>query len=384
MKKFKGFLRLASVALALAGGVAAAMTPQERSALDLSGYHVNNPTVALFDVPTRRAYLATTQDAMLRKRITALRAGPNCAAAMAMPVISGALFTPKFYEDRAAWQQAATIYHGFEDTVDQLAAGALVANDDRHGICVLTMLQHWAEQRAFLDFTPETSGIQTWFQIESSLTAAALSYMQVRDSIAGMDTEKKTIENWLFAVAKMHLARQGGADGSCCNNHFYRRALYAEIIGVLTRDDALFRIGVSAVYSALSDSNADGALRLEMARGANAAKYQVYATMYLVTIAQIAKLQGYDLYQLSDGDRSLDTIIGYSLAVLRSPDHAAADAGTADQNTEFAQEDQYLVWLEMLADHPAYKDSVAEFLKDKRPSYNRSLGGDITLYFYKN
>ena len=54
MKKLKGFLRLASVALALAGGVAAAMTPQERSALDLSGYHVNNPTVALFDVPTRR------------------------------------------------------------------------------------------------------------------------------------------------------------------------------------------------------------------------------------------------------------------------------------------------------------------------------------------
>lgn len=60
------------------------------------------------------------------------------------------------------------------------------------------------------------------------------------------------IDKWMVMVAKRHMSYKGGADGSCCNNHFYRRAVYAAIIGVLNKDDDLFRFGISAIYSALS------------------------------------------------------------------------------------------------------------------------------------
>jgi poly(beta-D-mannuronate) lyase len=265
--------------------------------------------------------------------------------------------------------------------VSRLAASQFVAADTIHGQCLLRLLGHWADEKAFLDLNFTGLGLQTWFQTEGSLLAAALAYSMVRDDVSGMEAEKRRIEAWLVAATRHHLSRKGSEEGSCCNNHFYRRAAYAAMVGVLVGDDELFRIGVSAVYSALSEATPDGALPREMKRGNLAALYQNYATMHLVFIAQIARMQGYDLFAIEANGRRLDDIVGMALRVLKDPSAVAGHSGVPIQAHEFTSRRQYLSWLELLPAISSRAQEASSILAAHRPLYNRSLGGFLTLYF---
>lgn len=166
--------------------------------------------------------------------------------------------------------------------------------------------------------------------------------LRVRDTIANHETEKARIDDWLNRSAHRHLAFQGWPQ-SCCNNYLYRRAVYAAMIGVLTSDDSLFQVGISAVLSALSDSRASGALPLEMARGRKAALYQNYATMHLALIAKIASRQGYNLYEIKYQGRTLSTVIGMTELVLNDSDVVFAEGVNVRQDDSFREKSS--IWL---------------------------------------
>lgn len=325
--------------------------------------------------------LATTTDPVLRAEFDLLRRGISCHSLRDLPVISEKLHIPKLHMDPAGWRKASSIFRAFEDAVSQLAGAQFVADDQYHGVCLLELLAHWADESAFLQFTDPKDELQVWFQTESSLFAAAFAYSIVRDEVPSMSAEKIRIETWLNRAAWLHLSYAGGADGSCCNNHYYRRAVYAAMIGVLTEDNDLFRIGVAALYSALTSANDVGALGPEMSRGSFAVHYQNYATMYLVYLAQIVSRQGYDLYGVSDHGHDLNQIIAFTLHTLDRPDAVIPFAGPKKQDMDFLDDGQYFSWLELL---PAGSDNAvhAKALRDfHRPIYNRSLGGFATLYF---
>lgn len=360
---------------------ASAMPVKERLLLDLSAYTVTDTDAGYFDVAKRRKDLTRTNDHMLLRQIYDLNDLDPCDESRQLPVVDGKVVLPPFYEDRDGWKKAALPFQQFEDTVSKLAGRQLVAPDSGAGTCLLDMLDRWAAAEAFLDISKEVSGLQTWFQTESSIFAAALSYSIVRDDFKSYPKLKGRIEKWLVAAAKNHLLYEGGKGGTCCNNHFYRRALYATTIGILTRDDELFRFGISAVYSALSDSSADGALKLEMGRKQFAAKYQVYAAMHLALIAQLAARQGYDLYALEFEGRKLGPIMDFALANMLRPESAADAADTPNQDETFLDDSQYFTWLEILAADPRWADAAQALLVAHRPTYNRSLGGYLTLYY---
>ncbi|MBB5755153.1 alginate lyase family protein [Prosthecomicrobium pneumaticum] len=358
-----------------------ALLPEERARLDLSVYRVKDRAAGYFDVKARRAALLQTRDHLLRRLMADIRKFDACPAARGLTVIAGDKMTPRFYDDRDGWRLAASPYHTFEDAMSRLAARQLVAPESGAGDCLLDVLVRWAQARAFLSFAVERSRLQTWFQIESSLFAAAFAYSIVRDDVPGRDEDKAEIERWLVAAAKNHLRPPGDVAGSCCNNHFYRRALYSAMIGVLTGDDYLFRLGVSAVYSAIADSAVNGALPLEMKRQQYAARYQVYATMALVFIAEVAARQGYDLYSISGGDRSLSTVVDFSVAAMLNPEAAAEPAKWPGQDDTFLEDRQFYGWLELVGRKRRWQDAANALLASERPSYNRALGGFVTLYF---
>jgi poly(beta-D-mannuronate) lyase len=378
-------LALFGLAVSLSSGLMTpavlAMTIEDRAELDLSAYAVTNPSAGFFDVAARRAKLATTTDHLLLREIADIKAMTPCATADQIPVMDGSKPIPAFYEDRDGWKAAITPYQDFEDTVSKLAAQDVVAPESGAGLCMLKLLKRWADGNALKKVDPKVSGLQTWFQIESTLFAAALSYSVVRDDITGHTADMRKVEAWMAAVARRHLASKGAKDGTCCNNHFYRRALYAATIGVLISDDELFRTGISAIYSALSDADVSGALPLEMKRQQFAAKYQVFATMYLAMIAQIAARQGYDLYSLEVNGRKLGDVVNFSIAALLKPESAADAAKTPKQDASFIDDTQYYSWLELLSNRPQWRDSVQALLASERPVFNRSLGGFLTLYF---
>src|SRR3546814_9488013 len=93
--------------------------------------------------------------------------------------------------------------------------------------------------------------------------SAALALSTITGEIEIAPERRKVVTDWLVRTAKRHF-NTPASNPSCCNNHYYRRALYMTIVGVVADDDVLFETGLRSVYSALDDLNENGALQLAM------------------------------------------------------------------------------------------------------------------------
>ncbi len=358
-----------------------ALTAAERDALDLSAYKVINPDAGYYDVQRRRDYLLQSQSEMLRVEVANLQMGRACRDFLELPLIDYRVVVPGFYEDPINWREAARPYLAFEEAMHELAAAQLVADDTYHADCLIDLLLKWADARAFEAFHFTKLRRQAWYQIESPIFAAAMGLATVRPFVKERQEDLKKVETWMLRLARKHASIPGSDGGTCCNNHFYRRALYSAMVGVLTEDDKLFQFGVSAIYSALSGAEPDGALPLEMERGVLAAHYQNYALMYLIWIAEIADRQGYDMFGLMVDGKSLHTLVNFNMAILEDLRVLKRHASTLDQKLTYQQDDQYFAWFELyLSKFP--RQDMEEVIAIRRPLYNRSAGGHTTLIYY--
>ena len=304
-----------------------------------------DPDAGCFDVAARRAWLQTTSDPVLRQTRDRLGLEVGCRDKLALPVIDHELRLPSFYRDQEAWREAIRPLFAFEDAVSDLA-GAFVATGDRYfADCLLDLLGKWAAADALSRFHYTPDERQAWFNVEDMIFAAGLAYAVVRAQVADRAADKQRIDAWLGRVARNHFAVRGGRS-SCCNNHFYRRALYATVIGILNADDEMFRIGVSALLSALHEMGPRGELPREIARGARAVHYQNYALIYLVPIAQLIERQGYAAFDLQVDGRSLHDAVSFALDLLEDPSEIG-DLAPRRQDLRFIEDDQYFAWMEI-------------------------------------
>jgi poly(beta-D-mannuronate) lyase len=382
-------LIIASLAfLGLAGGKpapvmasppASALSADERQALDLDHYVVTDPSAGYFDVAARLAFFRHTPNALLRSAADRLAAEVRCEVMLAVPVVDYELRLPSFYEEPETWRAAIEPLFAFEDAVSDLAGAFVATGADHFAWCLLDLLNTWAQADALARFHYEEDDLQAWFNIEDMLFAAGLAYSVVRDQAIGRAADKRRIDAWLSRVAKKHLSFEGGPS-SCCNNHLYRRALYASIIGVLNDDDELFQVGVGALMSALHEMTERGALPREVARGPLATHYQNYGLLYLVPIAEIIERQGYPAFAMEIGGRTIHDAVGFAIDILEHPNRLGALVA-AEQDVSFMQDDQYFAWMEIYLsrfDNPRLERWIAA----RRPLYNRSAGGHVTLFFW--
>ncbi len=372
---------LVALALLWPGGQAGAelFSREQRAALDLSGYVVTDRDAGYFDVAARRAFLGATDDPILRQQMAELGRDVACEPKLALRVLDDELRLPSFYDEPEAWRKAIAPVAAFENAVSNLAGGFVATGDAAFAGCLLDLLGQWAEADALMRFAYDPQDLQAWFNIEDMLFAAGLAYAVVRDQLPDRAADQQRIEDWLVRAAQNHLAIPGGPD-SCCNNHLYRRALYATIIGVVAGHDGLFQEGVGALLSALHEMTPRGALPREVARGTRAAHYQNYALLYLVPIAQIIERQGYTAFGLQVDGRSLHDAVDFAMDVLEDPTQLG-DLAPHAQNLWFVGDDQYFAWMEIyLARFDAPR--LERWIAQSRPIYNRSAGGYVTLYFW--
>jgi poly(beta-D-mannuronate) lyase len=365
-------------AILLPGAPAWAMSLEERESLDLSHYTVTDPGASYFDVKERRALLEDTRNPMLLQIAQDLKTGPSCAQLMALPAMDHRIRIPGFYPQPDAWRVAAQPLFQFEDSVTELAGSYVASGDAYYAECLVRFLDKWARADALLDFYYTISEPQAWYSTESMIFAAALAYSVVRNEVDGMDEQTDRVDDWLRRLAKVH-SEIPGEDPSCCNNHFYRRALYAAMIGVMSQDDDLFQFGVSAIYSALHDLTEEGALPLEMQRGRRAMHYQNYALLYLIPIMQIVERQGYDVFEMEVNGHSIHDAVRFAINTIQDPNRLG-DLAPRDQYKGFLLDDQYFAWMEMYLSR-FDNAKLSEFIRFQRPVYNRSAGGYVTLYF---
>ncbi|WP_245904544.1 alginate lyase family protein [Billgrantia lactosivorans] len=347
--------------------------------LDLSEYRVTDTDASYFDVEDRMALIQETDNPILLQSRDELSMGPSCRQLLNAEPIRTRGGIPGFYPNPEEWELATEPLFAFEDNVSHLAGSFIASGDDFYADCLVRYLHRWAEAKALTTFVYDSLEPQAWFASESMLFAAAMAYSIVRPYVNGMEEERAEVEKWLHGLALQHSAIHGEPEESCCNNHFYRRALYASVIGVLVEDDDLFRFGVSAIYSALHDMTEEGALPLEVGRGRRATHYQNYALNYLVTNMQVIQRQGYDVFKLEYEGNTIHDGVDFLFQILGDP-QALGDYAPREQYTGFLRDPQYFTWMEIYLaryDHPA----MSRFITRVRPTYNRSAGGHMTFYF---
>lgn len=375
-------LSLLPAALLAMGGsavMADTLSREERMALDLSDYQVNDTDASYFDVEARMALLRETQNPLLLQVKEEAGLGLSCRQKLNFEPITTRGGIPGFYPNPDEWELATEPLFAFEDSVSDLAGAFVATGDTFYADCLVQYLHGWAEAKALTTFRYDSLEPQAWFASESMLFAAAMAYSIVRPYVEGFEEEKAEVERWLHGLALQHSAIPGEPEESCCNNHFYRRALYASMVGVLVEDDDLFRFGVSAIYSALHDMTESGALPLEVGRGRRATHYQNYALNYLITNMQVIHRQGYDIFDLEYQGSTIHDAVDFLFVILDDP-AALGDYAPLEQFMGFLRDPQYFTWMDIYLSHYEH-EPMADFVTRVRPTYNRSAGGFVTLYF---
>ena len=349
---------------------------------EISSFTVRDPNAGYFDHAKRRTLLQTSKSSTIikaRKRIE--KKVPACNQALAIPIQDQFINLPSFYGNNAAWKVAVAPFRDFEDAVSNLAAANLLTGDVHYADCLVTLILNWAKREALMEFSYNSKQKQGWYQVESTLFSIGFALAVVRPEIPHREADLSFINAWLVRASRKHFDKKGEPGGTCCNNHFYRRAVYATIVGILADDDRLFRDGVGAIYSALSHATQEGALPLEMERGPLAAHYQNYALMYLAMIAHLAERQGYDLWSLEIKGRSLHSLVALNNKIIADPNFVTRFSGTSEVSLKYRKDKQYFSWFEMYLARFNNPEMEA-WISDRRPLYNRSLGGHMTAYFY--
>ncbi len=369
---------LSALAAQIAGRAQA--TPKQWSSKTMD-YQVRDPLAGYFDLAERRQIMHDLPNLIITQaRLRAMRA-PDCTQVKLIPVQNQTITIPSFYADNAAWREAVKPFRNFEDAVSGLAAANLVAPDRRYADCLIDLLTDWARRDALAKFNYSSKYKQGWFQVESTLFAVGHALAAVRPDVLHREDELSVIDAWLLRVARSHFSYPGALAGTCCNNHFYRRALYAASIGVMTGDDRLFSDGVGAIHSALIEATPEGALPLEMARGELAGHYQNFAVMYLVMIAEIAERQGYPVWNLQIDGKSLHTLVDFNNKIIADPNVVLRYSGAKEVSLRYREDMQYFAWYEIYL--ARFRNAeMGAWVASSRPLYNRSLGGHLTAYFY--
>jgi poly(beta-D-mannuronate) lyase len=255
------------------------------------------------------------------------------------------------------------IAYGFSSEAEKIAA------------CALELQYKWAAGNALV--APIT-GRQGRYERDWFTTGQSVLYSQIKWSSGLSSTKKTTVEKWLKALS---YATKNDATGVSrpqfpvwTNNHLYWAGLNAVSTGATVNDNALFQWGMAAYYAAVKEITNEGTLPKEMARGTKALHYMNYATIPLVYMAEIASMNGVDLWSTSNN--RLQLVIDRVLTGLEDPTWF-------NQKTGFTQ-DTSKIWGEPLAwMEPYYRRThdarVEKYLRKYRPFYATNPMGTASL-----
>jgi poly(beta-D-mannuronate) lyase len=99
-----------------------------------------------------------------------------------------------------------------------------------------------------------------------------------------------------------------------------------------------------------------------------------------VPLAELIERQGYSVYSLDEGGRSLHDAVAFAIDILEDTSRLG-DLAPAQQDLRFVEDDQYFAWMEIYLSRFA-APRIDRWLAERRPVYNRSAGGQVTLYFW--
>ena len=307
-------------AAATNGDATAAAQPTPAGRMAASEFVVTRPGTMLVDVATRRAVL----DAMpidSRDALCGVERG-NWPTHGVQRNIAG---------DAQVAQTLAL-------TMMQAGARYLAAADPTARNAIASNLGRFAEEAAFSRLL-EPVTVNHFYNLDRTLLPIIANFALIADDPALDGAKVAQISRWLDQLVRWRgpERQMDPTRPSSRNNHRYLRDSVTMAWGAMVGDNALFFTGIDRFRIALEQMRDDGSLPLETNRGENALFYQRHAISSLVVIAEIAAMQGYDLYALESSDgRDLHHMIRFLADGIDDP--AVVE--------RYAEEPQYLGFLD--------------------------------------
>ncbi|MEM7021194.1 MAG: alginate lyase family protein [Pseudomonadota bacterium] len=360
------------------------LLPSALAAIELDEIHVTRPGNLLFDHAQRRETLASM--------------APDERAHLCG-------------SDRHGWPEhgvVRNVYNGKqpgENVAYTLMTGAAAAfgnDDDAARTAVIDNLRRWARGGALERFKRNPTATM-YYNLDRTLLPVIVAFSLVQPDMSSEDQE--LIEQWLD-----QLVWRRGPDRerdpkrrTSRNNHRLLSDSVTMAWGALQGRDELFRAGIERYLVAIRQMRPDGSLPLETARGARALSYQRHAIASLVTIAEMAAAQGYDLYAVEgNGGQSIHRAIAFLLDGIDDPELVwpyAMENTQPGPNQNYRVQDlgfmierghgrHYMSWTEAyIARFPdsdiakRLQRTLAEFGSREHPMIDDYSGGSASCFF---
>lgn len=290
----------------------------------------------------------------------------------------------------------------FAHTVMRAAAAAYGTGDGKALKALTDLLDRWAKGEALTKFDREVDS--NFYTVERTLLPVIVAWSLIREDQAVPDKDLRRISRWLERLVRKRERpdRELPDDPIRLNNHRYLSASVDMAWGAMVGDDAAFRKGIEVYRLGIAQLREDGSFPRETERGARALWYQRHAIASLVTIAEMAAVQGYDLYGYSSEGRDIHDAIGFLLAAIEDQrlvwPYAEANVNPGPSTNWMAQDlgftwrrghgRHYMAWAEpymrRFPDRPEARH-LARLLPERdpdfRPMVDEYSGGDTTCFF---
>lgn len=339
----------------------------------------------LFDVDSRRAELAKPD--FFKAKVSCLSIDLDRLGQLPEPIV--ALKGTKGY----GTDNTAEPYSWYV----MVTGGRALAGDKAGEAALKEALLSWAKAGAF---SKTEEGHDTYYALKRVMFPVVVNYAIIYDSLSA--AERETITSWVDPLVRK-LDKNFGGDVDH-NNHRYLADSVLMAWGAMVDDDDLYQKGIERYRIALSQMQEDGGLPLETRRGARAQWYMRQTLANLTAIAEIARMQGKDLYSLDNNGRNLDLALTYFINTVRDPlialpqtaanykpgpatDYFNPDMGMLERRP---QNRHYMAFSEaLLRNHstsfPAIrlKALMEETGFEERPLIDDFFGGNATCFFWE-
>jgi poly(beta-D-mannuronate) lyase len=340
---------------------------------------IADPSASFLDVSARRAELA---HASTPRVVEALSWKTGCVGSELPAPPVGRMIIPHHYLSGSygpinpAENIATAPYRKLEDVVSNGASRYVATGDSAQAVCVANLLAQWAAANSLLDYSFQESS-QAEYQVEWTLSSISLAWSIVQTDPAIPSPQRAAILGWMHKVTE-YMLDQDPHPGEPAheNNHSYWRALGATSVGILTSDDKLYRRGLAQYVRAIGQINPDGSFPLEMVRHENAIHYQSFALAPLVMIAELARRQGVDLYNLRVNGHTIADAVDFLVRASANPGLVRQYASEPQTFSLFSGE-RPPAWTEFWAARHRGKP-WSDILT--APLVDSTIGGNATLY----
>jgi poly(beta-D-mannuronate) lyase len=339
---------------------------------------VSNPKASYIDIDQRRSQLAHNKDPRIAQAVSSLS---FCTKLSEVSAPTGHMIIPQRYLSGAHGPinpeegKVTRIYASFEQRVTAGMNQWLVTGNKDEAQCAQQQIDVWAKAGTLLDYDPKESS-QAWFQVEWTLSAAAISEsVLVNESSLDPAQVKRDIQ-WMSKVA--HRTVDFDKVGTQTNNHHYWRGLAAVATGVISSDNELFNWGVGVYKQGINELDKRGAFPQEMARHERAIHYQSFALQPLTPLAAFAERQHVSLFQYrSPTGHTISDAVNFFGAAFANPEIVKVytpDAQLLDDGPDL------FAFAEFYSHHAQPAQIPSSILKGlEQPTFATRIGGSTTV-----